>query len=82
MAPQSPVSAQFTTGGPAGVRTDLEYLQDLGLINVLGSSKGWIGRWREVNPIGMILSVFLLSLGAPFWYAARRTCSSFAASWR
>ncbi|WP_367026376.1 hypothetical protein ABZN20_19880 [Methylococcus sp. ANG] len=70
MAPQSPVSAQFTTGSPAGVRTDLEYLQDLGLINVLGSSKGWIGRWREVNPIGMILSVFLLSLGAPFWYAA------------
>jgi hypothetical protein len=67
MTAQSPVSAH---GGPAGVRTDLEYLQDLGLINVLGSSKGWIGRWRELNPIGMLLSVFLLSLGAPFWYAA------------
>ncbi|QJD30495.1 hypothetical protein [Methylococcus geothermalis] len=69
--PQPAVSAPDPTGkpAPASVRTDLEYLQDLGLINVLGSSKSWYGRWREVNPIGMILSVFLLSLGAPFWYA-------------
>jgi hypothetical protein len=69
-APQSPIPAQVASGRPASVKTELEYLQDLGLINVLGSSKGWFGRWREVNPIGMILSVFLLSLGAPFWYAA------------
>jgi hypothetical protein len=68
--PQASVAAQVTAGRPASVRTDLEYLQDLGLINVLGSSKGWMGRWREINPIGMLLSVFLLSLGAPFWYAA------------
>ncbi|QXP90656.1 hypothetical protein [Methylococcus capsulatus] len=56
--------------GRSDVGTDLEYLQDLGLINLLGSSKGWLKRWHEVNPIGLILSVFLLSLGAPFWYAA------------
>lgn len=69
-AQPSSVIPQVAMATPVGVRTDLAYLQDLGLINVLGSSKGWLGRWREVNPIGMILSVFLLSLGAPFWYAA------------
>ncbi|MDF9391949.1 MULTISPECIES: hypothetical protein [Methylococcus] len=66
----SPVPIPLSNGGWVDVRTDLEHLQDLGLINVLGSSKGWLERWGEVNPIGMILSVFLLSLGAPFWYAA------------
>lgn len=28
----------------------------------------WIGRWREINPAGVVGSAVLLSLGAPFWF--------------
>ncbi|MCK9605884.1 MAG: hypothetical protein M0R33_05470 [Methylomonas sp.] len=52
------------------VKTELHTLQQLGVIDVINSGKNWRQHWCEVNPIGIILSVFLLSLGAPFWYGA------------
>lgn len=52
------------------VKTELNTLQQLGVIDVINSGKNWREHWCEVNPIGIILSVFLLSLGAPFWYGA------------
>lgn len=52
------------------VKHDLNALQELGVINLLGDTKSWCQHWREVNPFGIILSIFLLSLGAPFWYGA------------
>lgn len=30
----------------------------------------WVENWRDINVIGVIISSFLLSLGAPFWYNA------------
>lgn len=65
-----------TAGGQAtalnlqSVKSELSTLQQLGVIDVMNSSKNWREHWCEVNPIGIILSVFLLSLGAPFWYGA------------
>lgn len=52
------------------VKTELNTLQQLGVIDVINSGQNWREHWCEVNPIGIILSVFLLSLGAPFWYGA------------
>jgi hypothetical protein len=51
------------------VRNNLKSLEDLGLINIVGRGKsGWWQHWREVSLIGILLSVVLVSLGAPFWY--------------
>lgn len=50
------------------VKSDLDALQELGLIDVLATPKNWCQHWRKVNLFGIILSVFLLSMGAPFWY--------------
>jgi len=53
------------------VKSNLRGLQDSGLINIIGSSKvDWWQHWQDVNPIGFLLSVVLVSLGAPFWYGA------------
>ena len=53
------------------VKSNLQGLQDSGLINIIGSGKvDWWQHWCEVNPIGILLSVVLVSLGAPFWYGA------------
>ncbi|MGR8932484.1 MAG: hypothetical protein ACU836_17820 [Gammaproteobacteria bacterium] len=52
------------------VKSDLTALQELGVVNIIGSKDNWCRHWREVNAFGVILSVFLLSMGAPFWYTA------------
>lgn len=53
------------------VKEDLKTLEDLGLINIIGNGKiNWWEHWCEVNPVGILLSVVLVSLGAPFWYGA------------
>lgn len=36
----------------------------------LPSKDEWRTSWRSVNPFGVILTIMLLSLGAPFWYKA------------
>ncbi|MDP1711248.1 MAG: hypothetical protein Q8K86_02170 [Candidatus Nanopelagicaceae bacterium] len=30
----------------------------------------WSNNWKNINPVGILLSILLLSLGAPFWYGA------------
>ncbi|MCQ8130858.1 hypothetical protein, partial [Methylomonas rivi] len=52
------------------VKAELNTLQQLGVIDVVNSSEDWCRHWERVNPMGLVLSVFLLSLGAPFWYGA------------
>jgi hypothetical protein len=56
---------------------DRANLRDLMLNNVVGipqSLSDWAGRWHWDNCImkslGILLTAFLLSLGAPFWYGA------------
>ncbi len=52
--------------------TELDTLKQLGVINVIDvqnlNLQEWCAHWHKSNPFGIILSVFLLSLGAPFWY--------------
>jgi hypothetical protein len=53
-------------------RIDREYLAFLaenGLITIPRPGE-WLRRWSEVNPFGVAITAFLLSLGAPFWYGA------------
>jgi hypothetical protein len=52
------------------IKLELKGLQELGVIDVPESTEEWLKRWQQGNPAGIILSVFLLSLGAPFWYGA------------
>ena len=48
----------------------LRFLADHGLINIATSYREWRDNWKSVSISGLILSIFLLSLGAPFWYNA------------
>ncbi len=51
------------------LRSDLQSLDELGVINLFSLDKnGWWQHWHQLNPIGLLLSVVLVSLGAPFWY--------------
>jgi hypothetical protein len=45
------------------------FVNDNGLIMVPASIEQWIERWGAVNPGGVVITVLLLSLGAPFWYS-------------
>ena len=47
-----------------------EFLESRGLISIPRSWNGWVTNWKTVNPFGVLISVFLLNLGAPFWYNA------------
>ena len=56
---------------------DRDNLKDLMVNNVVGIPQGWgdwVGRWHKDNwfmkSVGIFLTAFLLSLGAPFWYGA------------
>lgn len=72
VAMQAAQTAGGQTSAPTlqSVKSELNTLQQLGVIDVINSGQNWREHWCEVNPIGIILSVFLLSLGAPFWYSA------------
>jgi hypothetical protein len=48
----------------------LKFLADQGLINIATSYREWRDNWKSVSIPGLFLSIFLLSLGAPFWYNA------------
>jgi hypothetical protein len=57
------------TGASSDVRPYYDLLNKTGLIT-LPTSAGWTSQLRETRKIpGMVLSVLLLSLGAPFWYS-------------
>ncbi|HEY8097193.1 MAG TPA: hypothetical protein VIE65_14005, partial [Methylobacter sp.] len=45
----------------------LVFLANQGVINFPNNTK-WCKNWNYVSIPGIILSIFLLSLGAPFWY--------------
>lgn len=47
----------------------LNFLFTQGVIRT-PSPKNWVRQWGNVNPVGILLSILLLSLGAPFWYKA------------
>lgn len=49
---------------------DFGDLLQLGIINVPKSLDEWRSNWQKINPLGVVLSIFLLSLGAPFWFSA------------
>lgn len=56
---------------------DIQNAKDLMVNNILGipeSLPDWLNRWSWSNCVmkilGILLSAFLLSLGAPFWYGA------------
>lgn len=48
----------------------LKLLADQGLITLAKDFKTWCENWDSVSTPGVILSIFLLSLGGPFWYNA------------
>jgi hypothetical protein len=45
-------------------------MAEAGLIRVPANAAAWRRGWSTVNPGGLMLSVLLLSLGAPFWFKA------------
>lgn len=57
---------------PAAVETQryfLTFLAKQGVILPPSSLKLWYDNWQNVNLPGLIVSILLLSLGAPFWYS-------------
>lgn len=66
--------AKSASNGPqkidvASVKNELLSLEALGVINIIGhGNETWLQHWCSVNPIGILLSVVMISLGAPFWY--------------
>lgn len=48
----------------------LNFLDEQGLISLSTDAGAWCRHWRAVSFPGLILSIFLLSLGGPFWYNA------------
>jgi len=81
-----PVPQNVPAPAPAGVENpppiqltdiDKQNLKDMMVNNVIGipqSWSDWVGRWHLDNwvmkIVGILLTTFLLSLGAPFWYSA------------
>lgn len=47
---------------------DIKQLLQLGILHIPKSFQEWYENWVVVNPLGILFSVVLLSLGAPFWY--------------
>jgi hypothetical protein len=55
----------------ADLKTEKHYWNFLamqGVINLPSSRDEWCKHWKDVNIPGLMLSILLLSLGAPFWY--------------
>jgi hypothetical protein len=47
----------------------LKFLAEQGIVTPPTTLHEWLGRWNRVNYPGVIVSILLLSLGAPFWYS-------------
>lgn len=60
-----PIQQQFEN-----TRRNFRELAAADVIWVPGSAAEWADHWREVNLGGLLVSILLLSLGAPFWYSA------------
>ena len=48
----------------------LTFLNDRGLVTLPRFGTNWTATLAEKNFLGIVVSMFLLSLGAPFWYSA------------
>lgn len=46
------------------------YLTNSGIVNFPKSFKEWCDNWHRASIPGIMISILLLSLGAPFWYKA------------
>lgn len=68
--------AENLSGQSAATVPESEYVRSLyrALANegilVVPKMDEWSDSWKNVNPAGVLLSILLLSLGAPFWYGA------------
>ena len=51
-------------------REDIRQLMQMEVVTIANSYAEWKNNWQNVSLQGLALSVFLLSLGAPFWYNA------------
>jgi hypothetical protein len=51
-------------------RQYMSFLAENGLVTAPRSRDEWLKRWSQVNPVGVLVTTLLLSLGAPFWYNA------------
>lgn len=49
-------------------KDDIRQLLQLGILHIPKNYHEWHGNWVNINPFGILFSVVLLSLGAPFWY--------------
>lgn len=72
---QARLAAAAGSGATAGAPADPAILRDYyaalakaGILHVPG--KDWVDEWKNVSLPGLIISILLLSLGAPFWYSA------------
>jgi hypothetical protein len=72
-AMQQAQAGQAAPAAPTDVsgidRQYLSFLAEYGVISVPRWAD-WRERWRHVNPVGVLVTGLLLSLGAPFWYNA------------
>lgn len=64
--PSAPVFAALTEKQ----KDEVKKLMELDILTIPGSADDWYKNWKNVNFMGLVLSVFLMSLGAPFWYGA------------
>jgi len=63
--------AETGTVDVKALKSQVGMLQDAGLINVVGRGNvKWCKNWENVSLFGILLSIVLVSLGAPFWYSA------------
>ncbi|SFM91476.1 hypothetical protein [Nitrosomonas communis] len=47
----------------------VEFFESDGNASFKGVFHAWIKNWQNVNLLGIVISIFLLTLGAPFWYS-------------
>lgn len=73
-SPQPTPSEALATNPPPDIKKNAEteklywsFLAKQGVI-VLPEKGKWCESWKKVSPPGILVSILLLSLGAPFWY--------------
>ena len=76
------LAASTTAQSPAGetdraaltektqkVKIYLNFMSGQGLLSVASTWEEWMSNWKYLSLPGLLLSIFLLNLGAPFWYS-------------
>jgi hypothetical protein len=60
--------AGATASTPEHVQRMREAIDDSGVVHIAATYQEWWWHWRDANIGGILLSLALLSLGAPFWF--------------